>query len=226
MYDSDIERGLYTSTVGTYGPAKVFYEDKMWDQNPSKNDWFAGWAKRMGEVQVNAYEEQYAQQKISIIKPVNIYGKFDNFDLRTSTLIPSLIRKVYEAENQVEIWGDGSAERDIVHARDVARSAIFATVNQVNYPLNIGIGKPISIKNLIQTLIKISNKKLEIKYDLTKPKGDDARVANVDKLLSLGFNFEIDLETGLKETYEWYKENNFDFGRYDAFLKSDYSNKN
>jgi GDP-L-fucose synthase len=226
MYDSDMERGLYTSTVGTYGPAKIFYEEKMWDQNPSKNDWFAGWAKRMGEVQTDAYKEQYEKQKISVIKPVNIYGKFDNFDLRTSTLIPSLVRKVYEANQEVEIWGDGSAERDIVHARDVARAAIFASVNQIDYPLNIGLGRGVNIKNLIQTLIKISNKDLEIKYDLTKPKGDDARVANVDKLLSLGFNFETDLETGLKETYEWFKENHSHFGRYDAFLKQDYSNRN
>lgn len=225
MYDADIERGLYTSTVGTYGPAKVFYEDKLWEQNPSKNDWFAGWAKRMGEVQTDAYKEQYSEQKVSVIKPVNIFGKFDNFDLRTSTLVPSLIRKVYEAEDEVEVWGDGSAERDIVHAKDVARAAIFAVTNKIDYPLNIGRGYGVSIKTLIETLIKVSGKNLNIKYDLTKPKGDDARIANVDKLINLGFKFETSLEEGLKETYDWYKENHPYNGRYDAFLKADYTNK-
>lgn len=225
MYDSNMEWGLYTSTVGTYGPAAIFYEDRLWEQNPSENDWFAGWAKRMGEVQVDAYSKQYKHQRISIIKPVNIYGKFDNFDLRTSTLVPSLVRKVYEAKNEVEIWGDGSAERDIIHSRDVARAAMFSVSNKVPYPLNIGNGKGISIKTLIETLISVSGKNLTVKHDLTKPKGDESRIACVAKLRTLGFNSDISLEDGLKETYEWYRDNHPYNGRYDAFLNPDYTNK-
>ncbi len=76
-----VKWGLYTSTIGTYGPARTFKEDDLWTQNPSPNDWYAGWSKRMGEVQINAYDEQYGEPKMSIIKPANIYGKFDNFDL-------------------------------------------------------------------------------------------------------------------------------------------------
>ena len=225
MYDSDMIRGVYTSTVGTYGPAKVFYEDKMWEQNPSKNDWFAGWAKRMGEVQVDAYKEQYGEQRISVIKPVNIYGKFDNFDLRTSTLVPSLIRKVFEAKDEVEIWGDGSAERDIIHSRDVARSAIFSVTNKVDQSLNVGNGSGVSVKTLIDTIIRVSKKDLKIKHDLTKPKGDDARIASVERLHSLGFKSTVSLEEGLAETYEWYEKNHPYIGRYDAFLNPDYTNK-
>jgi GDP-L-fucose synthase len=220
----DMEWGLYTSTVGTYGPAEVFYEDKLWDQFPSKNDWFAGWAKRMGEVQIDAFQQQTGKRNIAIIKPVNIYGKFDNFDLRTSTLIPSLVNKVYNATDVVDMWGTGLAKRDIIHARDVARAAILAVEKKVDYSLNVGNGMAITIKSVVETVIKASGKKLEIKSDLTKPSGDDSRVANIDKLLQLGFSPEVSLESGVLETYNWYKENINHTGRYDAFQCDDYSN--
>ena len=212
-----VKWGLYTSTVGTYGPARTFKEDDLWTQNPSPNDWFAGWAKRMGEVQVDAYEKENGTNKISIIKPVNIYGKFDNFNLETSTLIPSLIRKVAEAKDSVEIWGDGSAARDIIHARDVARSAIFAVKNQITEPLNVGNGKTYTIKNVIETLIKASGKDLKITHDLTKPTGDQYRVAIVDRLLGYGYKNSVSLKEGLKETYDWYVKNGPTTGRHNPF---------
>mgnify|MGYP006404346757 FL=1 len=212
-----VEWGLYTSTIGTYGPARTFKEDDLWTQNPSPNDWFAGWSKRMGEVQINAYDEQYDDKKMSIIKPANIYGKFDNFDLRTSTLIPSLIRKVAEAEESVEIWGDGSAGRDIVHARDVARAAMFAVENQIDLPLNVGHGKTFTIKEVIEALVKVSDKGLEITHDLSKPTGDQFRVPITDRIKGYGFEMSVGLEEGLKETYDWYMENGPTKGRFNPF---------
>ena len=212
-----VKWGLYTSTVGTYGQARSFKEEDLWTQMPSKNDWFAGWAKRMGELQVDAYEKEYNIRKISIIKPVNIYGKFDNFDLSTSTLIPSLIRKVAEAKDTVEIWGDGSAARDIIHARDVARSAIFAVENQIKEPINVGNGITVSIKEVIETLVKISGKDLTITNDLTKPTGDQYRVAIVDRLFKYGYKNSVSLEDGLRETYNWYIENGPTKGKFNPF---------
>tara|TARA_R100000734_G_C3319180_1_gene114535 strand:+ start:1090 stop:2076 length:987 start_codon:yes stop_codon:yes gene_type:complete len=212
-----VKWGLYTSTIGTYGPARTFKEEDLWTKNPSPNDWFAGWSKRMGEVQINAYEEQYNEKKMSIIKPANIYGKFDNFDLRTSTLVPSLIRKVFEAEKSVEIWGDGSAGRDIVHARDVARAAIFAVKNQISEPLNVGHGKTFTIKEVIETLVNVSDKGLEITHDLSKPTGDQFRVPITDRLKGHGFKMEVGLEEGLKETYDWYNSNGPTIGRFNPF---------
>jgi len=155
-----VERGLYTSTIGTYGPSRTFNEDDLWTKNPSPNDWFAGWSKRMAELQIDAYEDQTGVRKISIIKPVNIYGSFDNFDLRTSTMVPSLVRKVYEAEDVVEIWGSGEATRDIIHASDVARAAALMVEKKVKEPTNIGKNKPVSIKTVIETIIKVSGKDL------------------------------------------------------------------
>ena len=221
----DMEWGLYTSTVGTYGPADVFYEDKLWDQMPSRNDWFAGWSKRMGEVMIDAYQQQTGKRNISIIKPVNIYGKFDNFDLRTSTLIPSLVRKISEATDTVDVWGTGLSKRDIIHARDVARAAMHMVEHKVDYSVNIGKGEGITIREVVETAIKVSGKSLEVVLDSTKPTGDDARVANIDKLNATGFVPTVSLEDGIRETYEWYQKNKDYNGRYDAFHTNDYTNK-
>lgn len=226
MNASDMEWGLYTSTVGTYGQAEEFFEDKLWEQMPSPNDWFAGWAKRMGELQVDAFQQQTGIRKISIIKPVNIYGKFDNFNLKTSTLVPSLVRKIYEAEKTVDVWGKGTAKRDIIHARDVARAAMLLVSKKVDYPVNVGNGVGVTILEVVKTIVEISGKELELVHDLTKPSGDNARVANVDKLKALGFIPTVSLRDGLAETYKWYGENTDYSGRYDAFLgKNDYTNK-
>jgi GDP-L-fucose synthase len=222
MYASEtMVWGLYTSTVGTYGPAEVFYEDKLWDQMPSRNDWFAGWSKRMAEVQIDAYQQQNGKRKISTIKPVNIYGKFDNFDLRTSTLIPSLVRKVSEAETTVDVWGTGLSKRDIIHARDVARAAMHVVEHRVEHPVNVGNGEAITIRQVVDTIIKVSGKNLEVVLDPTKPTGDDARVANIDKLKATGFISTVSLEDGIRETYEWYQKNKNYKGRYDAFYNND-----
>lgn len=219
-----MEWGLYTSTVGTYGESEIFYEDKLWDQMPSRNDWYAGWSKRMGEVQIDAYREQYGDNRISVIKPVNIYGKFDNHDLRTSTLVPSLVRKVYEAKETVDVWGTGLSQRDIIHARDVARAATLMVEKQIDYSVNVGNGKGITIREVVETVIRSSGKDLEIVLDSTKPTGDHARIANIDRLSKLGFNSTVSLEDGIKETYEWYS-NNIDYsGRYDPFFVTDYTN--
>ena len=84
---------LYTSTVGVYTPAEIFYEDDVWNGYPSRNDWYGGWAKRMGELQCEAYEKQHGEGKCSIVRPANVYGPYDNFDPKNSMVVPSLIRK-------------------------------------------------------------------------------------------------------------------------------------
>ena len=219
IYKTDsVKWGLYTSTIGTYGPARTFNEDDLWTQNPSPNDWYAGWDKRMGEVQINAFEDEYKTKKMSIIKPANIYGKFDNFNLKTSTLIPSLVRKVSEAKDSVEIWGDGSAGRDIIHARDVARSAIFAVEHEITDALNVGHGKTFTIKEVIHTLVSASEKPLEITHDLSKPTGDQFRVPITERIKSYGFEPSVTLEDGLKETYNWYSNNGPTEGRFNPFI--------
>ena len=195
---------LYTSTVGVYEPAEVLKEDDVWKTQPSKNDWFGGWAKRMGELQCLAYERQYGEGKCSIVRPANVYGPNDNFDLDSAMVIPSLIRKAYSNE-KLQVWGDGSAIRDFIHARDVARGMIFAVENKITEPLNLGSGDEISIKRIAEAVA--DEAKVEIEWDKTKPTGDPRRVFDMSRAKSYGFTPEISIEQGIKETINWYLNN-------------------
>lgn len=195
---------LYTSTVGVYQPAEVLKEDDVWKTQPSKNDWFGGWAKRMGELQCLAYQKQYGEGKCSIVRPANVYGSHDNFDLDSAMVVPSLIRKAF-SNNKLHVWGDGSAIRDFIHARDVARGMIFAVENKITEPLNLGSGDEISIKRIAEAVSREAG--VEIEWDTSKPTGDPRRVFDMTKAKSYGFTPEISIEDGIKETIEWYLKN-------------------
>ena len=227
MYESfrrgKMKWGVYTSTVGTYGPAEVFKEDELWDQNPSPHDWYAGWAKRMGEVQIEGFEKQYGKQCISIGKPVNIYGAWDNFNLVTSTMVPSLVKKAVDSEGDLVVWGDGTAERDIMHARDVARALKLLVEKKVVGAVNIGRGKGHSIKDIATEILKNVDSNKKIVYDASKPTGDAMRVADISKLESLGFVPGVRLQAGIKETVDWYKANRRP-ERYEPFFTPDHVN--
>lgn len=195
---------LYTSTVGVYKPAEVLHEDDVWNTTPSKNDWFGGWAKRMGELQCLAYERQYGQGRCSIVRPANVYGSHDNFDLDSAMVIPSLIRKAF-SDGVLNVWGDGSAIRDFIHARDVARGMIFAVENKITEPINLGSGDEISIKRIAEAIATEAD--VNIQWDTTKPTGDARRVFDMSRANSYGFFPEISIEDGIRETIGWYLEN-------------------
>ena len=195
---------LYTSTVGVYQPAEVLKEDDVWSTQPSKNDWFGGWAKRMGELQCLAYQKQYGEGKCSIVRPANVYGPHDNFDLDSAMVVPSLIRKAF-SNSTLQVWGDGSAIRDFIHARDVARGMIFAVENKITEPINLGSGDEISIKRIAEAVATVAD--VEIDWDTSKPTGDPRRVFDMTRTKSYGFEPEISIEEGIKETIEWYLDN-------------------
>jgi GDP-L-fucose synthase len=195
---------LYTSTVGVYTPAEVFYEDDVWNGFPSRNDWYGGWAKRMGELQCEAYEKQHGEGKCSIIRPANVYGPYDNFDPKNSMVVPSLIRKA--AENDViEVWGDGSSIRDFVHAKDVANGMLFAVENKITKPLNIGSGNGVTIKELAEIVAEYFNK--PIKWLTDKPSGDAKRIFSMERAYSYGFKNEVSLKNGVVDAIEWFLKN-------------------
>ena len=111
-----VERYLFTSSIGVYEPADIFNEDDVWSTFPSPNDRFAGWAKRMGELQAQAYDIQYNWDKISIVRPANVYGPYDNFDPENAMVIPSLINRASSGERPLTVWGDGSPIRDFIYS--------------------------------------------------------------------------------------------------------------
>lgn len=202
-----IERFLYTSTIGVYAPAEVFYEDDVWKTFPSENDKFAGWAKRMGELQAEAYMIEYGWDKIAIVRPANIYGPYDNFDPENAMVIPALIRRAMEGEDPFIVWGDGSPIRDFLHARDCAKGMLLVFEKMPGYPVNLGSGTGVSIRNIVEIIVSNLDSRPEVVWDTSKPSGDKKRLMNISRAKDLGFEPQITLEAGIKEVTEWYKVN-------------------
>ena len=203
-----VERYLFTSSVGVYSPAEIFYEDDVWKTFPSENDRFAGWAKRMGELQAQAYKIEYGWDKISIVRPANVYGPYDNFDPANAMVIPSLIKRALDGENPFVVWGDGSAIRDFINAKDVARGMMLTVENGVTEPVNLGSGEGVSIKRIVEIVIGNMKVKPEIVWDISKPSGDKKRLLDISRAKTLlGFEPKISIEEGIKEVMDWYIEN-------------------
>lgn len=222
-----VEKFLYTSTIGVYAPAEVFHEDDVWKTFPSENDRFAGWAKRMGELQAESYKIEYNWDKISIVRPANVYGPFDNFDPKTAMVIPSLMRRSIDGENPLTVWGDGSTIRDFIYSKDVARGMIMAVEKGVNIPVNLGSGSGVTIKQLVEMIVKfIPEGPVEIVWDKSKPKGDRKRLMDTSRAKKLlGFKPTVSLEQGIKETIDWYLKNKHLLNkRYNAFYEFNHRN--
>lgn len=214
-----VQRYLSTSSVGVYAPNEIFNEDDVWSTFPSKNDWFAGWAKRMGELQVDAYKIQYGWKDICIVRPANVYGKYDNFSPEDAMVIPSLIRRAVDGENPLVVWGDGTPVRDFIHARDVADGMLIMMDKMPEKPVNLGSGTGVTIKEVAESVSKcVFGDSNALVWDTSKPSGDKKRLMNIDYAKSFGFEPEIGIEEGIAETVKWYRENRDIVGkRYNVF---------
>ncbi len=218
---ANVERYLFTSSIGVYQPADMFREDDVWKTFPSPNDRFAGWAKRMAELQAEAYQIEYGWNQISIVRPANVYGPFDNFDPENAMVIPSLIRRAMSGESPLTVWGDGSPVRDFIHARDVARGMMMAVEQGINKPINLGSGDGIKIRDIVEQIVDNLADKREVVWDTSKPKGDALRLMDMTLAKKLiGFETEISLSDGIKETMAWFQENTKDIdNRYNVFVE-------
>ena len=214
-----VERYLFTSTVGVYSPAEILQEDNVWKTFPSENDKFAGWAKRMGELQLEAYRIEYGWKFLNCVRPANVYGPFDNFDPKNSMVIPALINRAFAGEDPFVVWGDGSAIRDFIFSEDCARGILQIFEKNPQVPVNLGSGSGISIKELVETLSEIMPQKLNVVWDVSKPAGDRMRILDSSRAKSLGFETNITLRQGLEKTVAWYKDNKKSTGsRYNVFI--------
>ncbi len=202
-YKSGAEWFLYTSSIGVYHPEEMFLEDNLWKALPSENDWYAGWAKRIGELNVQAYADEYHWYRYSIVRPANVYGPHDNFG-QWSMVIPSLIKKAME-NDVLEVWGDGTPIRDLIYVDDVARGMIQMVKNKVIEPVNLGSGNGVTIKEVARIIAEYFN--IDIKWNKSKPMGDRKRVMNINRAESYGFNPIVTLKDGIIKTIEWYKKN-------------------
>ena len=201
-FNSNCEWYLYTSSVGVYHPAEIFYEDDVWKTFPSEHDWYPGWAKRMGELNVQSYMDETNNKNCSIVRPANVYGPYDNFG-EWSMVVPSLIKKAHE-NDVLEVWGDGSPIRDLIYAEDVARGMLHMVQHEVNEPVNLASGTGVTIKEVAEIVADIFKK--EIKWDTSKPMGDMKRIMSTTRAESYGFKPQVSLQEGIKKTIEWYLE--------------------
>ena len=168
-------------------------------------------AKIAGIKMCQAYNRQYGTNFFSVM-PTNLYGPNDNFDLKTSHVLPALIRKFHEAKikglSEVEIWGTGSPRREFLHVDDLADACLFLMNNYNSSEIiNIGVGKDQTIRELAEIIAGLTGFKGSIRFDTGKPDGTPVKRLDVSKINSIGWRARIGLEQGIAETYKWYAEN-------------------
>ncbi|MEN6423490.1 MAG: NAD-dependent epimerase/dehydratase family protein, partial [Smithella sp.] len=183
-----------------------------WNGYPEETNAPYGLAKKMMLVQSQAYRTQYGFNSIFLL-PVNLYGPGDNFDPRSSHVIPALIKKCFDAidskSDHLEVWGTGAATREFFYVEDAAEAIYLATLsyNKSN-PVNLGSGSEISKKELVQIIDDISGFSGQIIWDKSKPDGQPKRMLDTSKALKeFGFVAGMDIIEGLSRTIEWYREN-------------------
>lgn len=204
-----VNKIVYTSSIGAYASAEVFLESGNPDGPPM--DMFPGWAKRMAEMQIQAYMIQYGLDNFSIVRPCNVYGPGDNFDPDNAMVIPSLMYRIYRKEDPVLIWGDGKAVRDFAYSRDVAEGTILALYYGTKGRfVNLGSGTGYAIKELVNTLGSFLN--FNYKFDLTKPSGYPKRVMDISLARKMiGYDPSTSLLEGLEKTWDWFIQNNEEY---------------
>jgi GDP-L-fucose synthase len=193
-----------TNAVYPFPPKLPFNERDIFDGRPHSSESGYAHAKRGMLAMLEAYGESYGIDWAYIVS-CNLYGPNDRFDPVNGHVVPSLIRKFYEAKRDgtpVTIWGDGSAERNFLYVKDLARLSIVV-MESVQDAINVGDGKVYSIRQLVETLSKISGV-TNIKWDTLKPNGQIFRAADLSRLNETGFKCQYSLERGLHETWEWY----------------------
>jgi len=171
------------------------------------NEWYAI-AKIAGIKMCQAYRKQYGFSAISLM-PTNLYGPGDNFDLQSSHVLPALMRRFHEAavagSEEVVLWGTGTPRREFLHVEDLAEAALFL-MREYDSPeiLNVGTGLDLTIRELAETIQRVTGFKGRIGFDTSKPDGTPRKLLDVSRVQGLGWKARIPLERGIEETYRWY----------------------
>ena len=174
------------------------------------NEWYAI-AKITGVKACQAIRKQFGKDYVSLM-PTNLYGTYDNFDLNTSHVLPAMMRKFHEAKENnhapVTLWGSGTPMREFLFVNDMAEAVVFALENKLpDYLYNVGTGEDLTIKELAETIQKITGHQGEIIWDSTKPDGTPRKLLDVTKMHELGWKHQVDLEQGIQMTYDWFVKN-------------------
>ncbi len=187
-----------------------FREDDLWNGYPEETNAPYGLAKKMLLVQAQAYREQYGFNAIYLL-PVNLYGPRDNFDPASSHVIPALIKKCIDAREArrrpIEVWGTGSASREFLYVDDAAEGIVLAAERYDGRdPVNLGVGREITIRELVGLIARLTGFEGEIRWDSSKPDGQPRRALDVSRAQKeFGFAARMSFEEGLRRTIAWYE---------------------
>ncbi|ELS31472.1 MULTISPECIES: GDP-L-fucose synthase family protein [Pseudanabaena] len=212
-YQAMVKKFVCVGTICAYPnhTPVPFKENDLWNGYPEYTNAPYGIAKKALLVQLQSYRQQYGFNGIYLL-PVNLYGPEDNFDPRSSHVIPALIRKVYEAQQkgdrQILVWGDGSPTREFIYSDDAARAIVMASANyNDSEPVNIGTGLEISIKDLIHLICELMGYEGEILWETDKPNGQPRRCLDVERAkTAFGFSAAVNFQEGLHRTIAWYRQ--------------------
>lgn len=212
-YAAGVKKFVCVGTICAYPKFTPvpFQEADLWNGYPEETNAPYGVAKKALLVQLQAYRQQYGFDGIYLL-PVNLYGPEDNFDPRSSHVIPALIRKVDAAQQRgdraIPVWGDGSPTREFLYSTDAARGIVLAT-QQYNdgEPINLGTGTEISIKDLITLICELMDFQGEIVWETDQPNGQPRRCLDTARAKqAFGFQAEVSLREGLRNTIAWYRQ--------------------
>jgi GDP-L-fucose synthase len=183
-----------------------FSENDLWDGYPEETNAPYGVAKKTVLVGAQAYREQYGVNAVFLL-PTNLYGPRDNFDLETSHVIPALIRKMLDSEDEVVLWGDGSPTREFLYVEDCVEGLVLAADRYDGpEPVNLGAGKEISIRELAELVADVTGFEGRITWDETKPGGQPRRSVDATRARKLfGFEARTPLRDGIERTVAWYR---------------------
>jgi GDP-L-fucose synthase len=206
-----VDKTVIVGTVCAYPKfAPVpFREDDIWNGYPEETNAPYGLAKKALLVQSQAYRQQYGFNSIFLL-PTNLYGPGDNFDPRTSHVIPALIRKCVEAadagRDSIEIWGDGSATRDFLYVDDAVDGILLAAERvDSSDPINIGSGQELSIADIAARIAKAVGFEGRLLWDASKPNGQPRRWLDTTRARQFGFETTTPFDEGLQRTVDWYR---------------------
>ena len=211
-HENDVPKFIFLGSSCIYpkfAPQPLKEEYLLTDSLEPTNEWYAI-AKISGVKLIEALRKEYGRDYVSLM-PTNLYGPNDNFDLKSSHVLPAMIRKFHEAKlnnhASVELWGTGSPMREFLHADDLGQAVSFALENKLDeYLYNVGTGVDLTIKELANLIRETVGHQGEIIWDNTKPDGTPRKLMDNSKLEAQGWSSSIQLSDGIKSTYEWFKD--------------------
>ena len=207
--ENDVAKLVIAGTVCAYPKFTPvpFREEELWNGFPEETNAPYGVAKKAVLVGAQAYRQQYGLNAVFLL-PANLYGPRDNFDLKTSHVIPALVRKMLEGRGEVVLWGDGSPTREFLYVEDAAEGFLLAAEHyDGGEPVNLGTGSEISIRDLAELTAELTGFEGEIVWDDSMPNGQPRRALDASKAERLfGFRSRTHLRDGLVQTIAWYRD--------------------